>query len=352
MPKMKKEYDFVFLSNTPSFYKLNLCEAIAKQGFRLLLVLYGYGSDAVNRQLSDKNTTNFDFHFIYNGNYNCRNRLITFVRLWRLMHSINATKVLYSGWLTPEYNLFSFISPKIRNIVINESPIWLIPIRGIRGIIKHSIIKRMSGALPSGTPHLDFFKRIGFNGNTEVTGSVGIISKRERSLKPTVHNKELRYICVARLTGCKNLHFLINQFNLNGLPLTIVGQGELEAELKAIAKPNIAFTGFIDNDKIGEIYQQHDVFILPSTYEAWGLVVEEALYWGLPVIVSNHVGAGPDMVRDLHTGAIFELERPESFTESIKEVTTNYAKYREAVLAIDWDERERRQVQAYINLLK
>lgn len=349
---MKKEYDFVFLSNTPSFYKINLCEAIAKNGYKLLLVLYGYGSEAVNKQLSDRDSIPFDFYFINNGNTNCRNRLVTFIRLWQHMRSIKAKKVLYSGWLTPEYNLFAFISPRKRNIIINESPIWLISVKGIYGLIKLSIIQRMSRALPSGTPHLDFFKKIGFKGKTEITGSVGIISKKSHLLKPTTEKRDLKYLCVARLIDCKNLSFLIEQFNMNGLPLTIVGQGELEAELKAMAKPNISFAGFIDNDRLGEIYQSHDVFILPSTYEAWGLVVEEALYWGLPVIVSNRVGSGPDMVSNLHTGVIFDVERPESFTEAICKLSSNYAQYREAVLAIDWDERERRQVQAYINLLK
>lgn len=44
---MKKMYDFVYLTNTPSFYKLNLCNEIARTN-SLLLVLYGYGSEAVN----------------------------------------------------------------------------------------------------------------------------------------------------------------------------------------------------------------------------------------------------------------------------------------------------------------
>ena len=82
------------------------------------------------------------------------------------------------------------------------------------------------------------------------------------------------------------------------------------------------------------MYQAHDVFILPSTYEPWGLVVEEALYWGLPVIVSNRVGAGPDMVRDLHTGEIFDIEDPESLGKAIREISANYTKYRKAILAI------------------
>ena len=58
------------------------------------------------------------------------------------------------------------------------------------------------------------------------------------------------------------------------------------------------------------------------------------------------------MVRDLHTGEIFDIEDPESLGKAIREISANYTKYRKAILAIDWDERERLQIQAYINLLK
>lgn len=352
MHKRKRVYDFVYLTNTPSFYKLNLCEAIARKGYKLLLILYGYGAEAVNTTLSEQSTWSFHYHFLHTGDSNNRNRVKTFLRLFKLMRSIGAKKLLYAGWFTPEYDVYSMLSPKRCNVVISESSSWDISLSGYKGFLKRIFIRRMSSALPSGLPHIDFFQQIGFKGFIHSTGSVGILGKKPRTLNSFKSPTKLRYICVARLIDCKNLRFLVEKFNSNGLLLTIVGQGELEAELRAIAKPNITFTGFIDNDKLGEIYQQHDVFILPSTYEPWGLVVEEALYWGLPVIVSNRVGAGPDMVRDLHTGVIFDLERPESFDEAINDVSENYAKYRKAVVAIDWDERERRQVQAYINLLK
>lgn len=59
---MKRDYDIVYLTNTPSFYKLNLCEAIAKRGVRIMLVLYGYGAEAVNRQM-EHGEWSFDYHF-------------------------------------------------------------------------------------------------------------------------------------------------------------------------------------------------------------------------------------------------------------------------------------------------
>lgn len=147
------------------------------------------------------------------------------------------------------------------------------------------------------------------------------------------------------------MEFLIDVFNRNGFPLTIVGSGRDEDKLKAKANSNIQFVGFIENNKLGEIYQQHDIFILPSVSETWGLVVEEALYWGLPVIVSSRVGSGEDMVKNLGTGEIFESGNQQSLQAAIETVSSNYEKYRKAVDSIDWQQRDKNQVEAYLKLL-
>ncbi|MBD5210334.1 MAG: glycosyltransferase family 4 protein [Barnesiella sp.] len=347
---LQKEYDFVFLTNTPSFYKLNLCKEITGAGKSLLLVLYGYGSDAVNKELQGSNKS-FDFIFLHNGDINRRNKVKVFARLVSLMSKIKANRVLFSGWVSPEYNLYSMISPKKRNAIISESAIWDIDMRGIKGWIKRRIIRRMSAALPSGIPHKEFFIQLGYPSKCNITGSVGILNKSENKGTKRI-NHPLRYLFVGRLIELKNLRLLVDVFNRNGKPLTIVGAGELEKELKAVAKPNISFSGFVDNEKIGQIYQSHDVFILPSYSETWGLVVEEAIYWGLPVIVSNRVGCGQDMVTQLGTGVIFNSESADDLNDKISMIETNYQSYFDAVAKVDFNKRAENQVNAYIDLLQ
>lgn len=346
----KREYDIVYLTNTPSFYKLNLCEAIALKGVRILLVLYGYGAEAVNRKLDPK-CLNFDFEFIHAGDSNRRNKLATFLRLCRLMRGIRAGKVIYSGWLAPEYNLYSLLSPKSRNVVINESRADDIGMAGLRGRVKRLVVGRMSGALPSGQPQKEFFDRLGFRGQVECTGSVGLFAKGKRSPRMEM-NRPPKFLYVGRLIDCKNLEFLVRAFTKwSHLQLTIVGKGEDEAKLKAIAGPNITFTGFIDNDRLAEVYDAHDVFILPSKYEPWGLVVEEALYRGLPVLVSDKVGSGPDLVRDLHSGFFFQHDDEQSLRWAIDELFRTWPQTKRRVLDIDWDSRESDQIAAYLRIL-
>lgn len=88
----QRYFDLVYLTNTPSFYKLNLCEAIAKRGVKVLLVLYGYGAEAVNIELKAGARWNFEFEFINHGDSNTRNKIQSFFRLIRLMRSIKAKK--------------------------------------------------------------------------------------------------------------------------------------------------------------------------------------------------------------------------------------------------------------------
>lgn len=347
--KMRNKYDFIYLTNTPSFYKLNLCNEIA-QKCSLLLVLYGYGSEAVNRELGKSSHYNFDYYFLNEGDSNSRNKWQTFWRLIKLMHKIQYRRLLFSGWMSPEYNMYAFISPKAKNVVVCESSIWDVSFKGLAGWIKKKIIQRMSAALPSGKPHAELFQSISFRGDLYITGSVGIFNKGKRVIKEHFH-KPVRYIYVGRLINVKNVELLIEEFNSNGKPLTIVGSGILEQKLRQQAYSNITFLGFVSNEKLGVIYQAHDVFILPSYYEPWGLVVEEALYWGLPVIVSDKVGSSVDMVKNLRTGYIFQSGNLASLHEAIMNVERYYVEYRYNVLKINWKKREEQQINAYISLL-
>ena len=347
---MRDKYDFVYLTNTPSFYKLNLCNEIART-HSLLLVLYGYGSEAVNKELSEESHYNFDFHFINKGDSNARNKILTYWKLLQFMSKLQFTKIIYSGWIAPEYILYSFISSRQKNVVLSESSVWDVSFKGMKGIVKKLFINRMSVALPSGTPHEELFKNIGFKGDIHLTGGVGIFYKPNRKNVPKVKNEPLRYIYVGRLIHVKNVEYLVEVFNKNGKLLTIVGVGELEMSLKSLANDNITFMGFIDNDRLGEIYREHDVFILPSTLEPWGLVVDEALYWGLPVIASNRVGAGFDLVTGNNAGLIFDLSDATGLSDAIVKMEENYDYYKSQVDQIDFEERDRMQVKVYTDLI-
>ena len=68
----------------------------------------------------------------------------------------------------------------------------------------------------------------------------------------------------------------------------------------------VTFVGFLNQTEITRAYAAVDCLVLPSDYgETWGLVVNEAMACGLPVIVSDRVGCAPDLVEEGLTGAVY-----------------------------------------------
>jgi glycosyltransferase involved in cell wall biosynthesis len=92
-----------------------------------------------------------------------------------------------------------------------------------------------------------------------------------------------------------------------GVPVTVylVGSGEMEAELRAQAAPlgaSVVFGGFVNQSELPRAFGCADLFVLPSEDEPWGLIVNEAMCAGLPVVVSAEVGCSADLVEDGATG--------------------------------------------------
>ena len=89
----------------------------------------------------------------------------------------------------------------------------------------------------------------------------------------------------------------------------MVGAGEMEKELRWLAEggpARVRFGGFVNQSELAKVYTACDIFALPSENEPWGLVVNEAMCAGLPVVVSEDAGAVADLVCDGENGATFK----------------------------------------------
>lgn len=84
--------------------------------------------------------------------------------------------------------------------------------------------------------------------------------------------------------------------------LVFLGDGELRPELERIvaeqAVPDVHFAGFVNQQELPRYYGASDLFVLPSTYEPRGAVINEAMACGLPVIVTDRCGSIGDIVLD------------------------------------------------------
>jgi glycosyltransferase involved in cell wall biosynthesis len=112
--------------------------------------------------------------------------------------------------------------------------------------------------------------------------------------------------------------------------LLLAGSGPQRAECEALVTrlgvPNVRFAGFLNQSRLPEAYAAADVFVLPSKlHETWGLVVNEAMNFALPVIVSDKVGCGADLVRPGENGEIVPHDDTRSLADAIVRLVSDAA---------------------------
>ena len=120
--------------------------------------------------------------------------------------------------------------------------------------------------------------------------------------------------------------------------LILVGEGELKSELKEYAimheiEKDVFFTGFMNQKELTQLYHLCDLFVLPSRFEPWGLVVNEVMNAGKAVITSDQVGSSKDLVQPGINGYIYKTGDVGELSSAIGKVFTNRAKYQEMGLA-------------------
>lgn len=138
------------------------------------------------------------------------------------------------------------------------------------------------------------------------------VSRNERhlirdALGIKVH--EIAVLYAGKFTIDKNLLILIEAFkklSYSHTHLILAGDGPLRSDLekKATGRKNIHFLPFQNQSAMPRLYQNIDLFCLPSVTETWGLCINEAMAAGKAVFVSDRVGCAIDLVKD--SNAIFK----------------------------------------------
>jgi glycosyltransferase involved in cell wall biosynthesis len=92
--------------------------------------------------------------------------------------------------------------------------------------------------------------------------------------------------------------------------LVFAGEGPLRPELESSAAAlgvagRVRFLGFVNQRQLPAIYTASDLLVLPSEYDAFGLVINEAMLCGCPVVASDRVGAVRDLIESGRTGFVY-----------------------------------------------
>jgi len=126
-----------------------------------------------------------------------------------------------------------------------------------------------------------------------------------------------KYLIVGAFAPYKRIDLAIEAFNRLKLPLQIVGSGQDEKKLRAIAGPTIEFLGALSNEEIAALYSTCKAFVFPGA-EDFGITPLEAMCAGAPVIAFAEGGAMETVTE--RTGVFFPRQTVESMTEAILKI--------------------------------
>jgi glycosyltransferase involved in cell wall biosynthesis len=137
-----------------------------------------------------------------------------------------------------------------------------------------------------------------------------------------IPNKSVVILYVGRMVKEKGINELITSFsnmpNKSKLSLVLVGDGndrtEFEEMVKNLELTNVIFTGYVPHAKIAKYYAIGDIFVLPSYKDVWGLVVNEAMVCGLPIVTTHEVGAWRDLVQSKKNGFVIKSRDADALT--------------------------------------
>ncbi|MEM6749778.1 MAG: glycosyltransferase family 4 protein [Planctomycetota bacterium] len=246
-------------------------------------------------------------------------------RAHRLLHELNQRNVkavVMHGYNYPHYLLM------LRRLQQAGVPVFLrgdsnalaeVDVSPAKAFLKHRVMsfvrKRIHGVLPVGSAGEDYFKAYGFD--PQRMWRVPFTPDYHRWAHPDPRKvQELserfdlghgrnRILFMGRLTQVKRVDVLIDAFariaqERPDWELVIAGKGELEDDLKRRVpdelRARVRFVGFLNVDELSALCGHAGLMCLPSDYEPWALVVNEALSAGLGVITSDVVGAAADLV--------------------------------------------------------
>ena len=201
------------------------------------------------------------------------------------------------------------------------------------------------GGIAGGTRSRDYLRWFGFRPRQIALGYDTVSMERVRGLAAAPAAPEgtpfaqRHFVIVARLVPKKNVAMALEAYarycritGPSARELHVCGSGALESALRQRARElglaKAVFRGFIQAPDIARTLAQSLALILPSTEEQWGLVVNEALAMGLPVICSSNVGARDLLVRTEVNGFVIEPDNAEGLARLMQRIGDDEALWR------------------------
>ncbi len=215
---------------------------------------------------------------------------------------------------------------------------------GWREAVKRRVVRLFSAGVGGGTPQADYLAALGlprervFPGcdvvdNEYFSARTDDARTHAPALRASLGLPENFFLTICRFIEEKNLPCLLRayaaykqQAGAAAWKFVLAGDGPLKPQVLALReqfglRDDLLLPGFKQYDELPPYYALAGAFVLPSVSETWGLVVNEAMAAGLPVLVSTHCGCATDLVVPGENGFQFDPYDADALTAAMLNVS-------------------------------
>jgi glycosyltransferase involved in cell wall biosynthesis len=321
----------VVIHNHPIHYKHLLFKAMAASGLRFR-VLFTAGASTQRLDAAAREHADYDYRISYQGSYEEAPALAALSGVWRGLEEARPQVVIISGYYdAAAWAAWLWSLIRHRPIVLwaesnafDYSRVWW------KEAVKSVFVSRCDIAHVYGVSNAAYMRQLGMSASRilvkrAVADTNLFVPQPEQSARD-----RRRLLFVGRFEEMKNLERLVRAFarrDRSAMPkpmeLILVGYGRLQQRLESLIEELsvgdcVRIHGKAQQHELPAIYATADAFVLPSTREAWGLVVLEAMLCGKPVLVSNRCGCALDLV-NAGTGWAFDPHSETAICDAINQ---------------------------------
>lgn len=282
--------------------------------------------------------------------------------LFSALNKAQPDVVVLNGYQQPA-TLAALVWSKLHRkptVLLSESKEDDAPRKWLSETVKKFLISTYQSALVGGGKHRDYLVKLGMDGDAifighNIVGNEAYHPSRLSHLPPPPETKRLFFLAINRFIHKKNISTILTAYaqylqrhtqqpreenDAEPWDLVLCGDGELrtqiEMQIESLGlEKNVHLTGFLQPDELLPYFAHASCFVHASTQEQWGLVVNEAMAAGLPVIVSRCCGCFDELVVEGVNGFGFDAHQPQELAELMTEVSAPNAeleKMRQAAL--------------------
>lgn len=298
--------------------------------------------------LADQETTGLQIEYLNSIKFSRQN--LDHIHLSNMLPILKGDYdvIIIGGWAEPTYLILWGINIlSTRKIVFWVESTSKDKIRSkTKELFKKILIKQAAACMVPGLRAFEYCEDLGMkperiyvapnaaNRDYFKMKALALFKERE-NIRKELKCGEPCYLFVGRFVNeYKDISTLIEAFHqlpvsYSQATLLLVGdgpdRGRYERQVQELGLKDVTFLGMCDHETLTKIYAAADVFVFPSISEPWGFVLNEAMEFGLPLIVSDAVGAAPDLVHEGKNGIIFEAGNTKALAQALEKLARSQA---------------------------